>query len=126
MATFASATDFTADSAPDTMLAAVDNAKGAPAVRMDVVRRNLRRLQTREFMSQWNTQKTADAIPIRAHGEHRTCNNQQPTSNIEHRTSWGAQPARLHWSAPSPTSPSVRRGRRTQLAGAIALISWEK
>src|SRR5438552_4895397 len=87
MATFASATDFTADSAPDTMLAAVDNAKGAPAVRMDVVRRNLRRLQTREFMSQWNTQKTADAIPIRAHGEHRTCNNQQPTSNIEHRTS---------------------------------------
>src|SRR5439155_10163435 len=107
MATFASATDFTADSAPDTMLAAVDNAKGAPAVRMDVVRRNLRRLQTREFMSQWNTQKTADAIPIRAHGEHRTCNNQQPTSNIEprtsnieHPTSWGAQPARLHWSAP--------------------------
>src|SRR6266568_7636023 len=78
MATFASATDFAVASAPDTMLAAVDNANGAPAVRMDVVRRNLRRLQTREFMSQWNTQKTADAIPIRAHGEHRTCNNERP------------------------------------------------
>src|SRR6266568_3043787 len=87
MATFASATDFAVASAPDTMLAAVDNAKGAPAVRMDVVRRNLRRLQTREFMSQWNTQKTADAIPIRAHGEHRTCNIEHRTSNIEHRTS---------------------------------------
>jgi hypothetical protein len=55
MATFASANDFAPGSAPDTMLAAVDNAKGAPAVRMDVVRRNLRRLQTREFMPQWNT-----------------------------------------------------------------------
>src|SRR6266516_7142777 len=52
MATFASANDFAAGSAPETMLAAVDNANGAPTVRMDVVRRNLRRLQTREFMSQ--------------------------------------------------------------------------
>src|SRR5947209_2092648 len=51
MATLASATDFAAGAAPDTMLAPVDNANGAPTVRMDVVRRNLRRLQTREFMS---------------------------------------------------------------------------
>src|SRR5437773_7920222 len=71
MATFASATDFAAGSAPDTILAAFDSANGAPAVRMDVVRRNLRRLQTREFMSQWNTQKTAGAIAIRVHRTER-------------------------------------------------------
>src|SRR5437016_3770065 len=47
MATFASATDFAAGAAPDTMLAPVDNANGAPTVRMDVVRTNLRRLKTR-------------------------------------------------------------------------------
>jgi len=56
MATFASANVFAAGSAPDTMLAAFENANGAPTVRMDVVRRKLRRLQAREFMSQWNTQ----------------------------------------------------------------------
>src|SRR5205809_3438884 len=71
MATFASANDFAAGSAPDTMLAAVENAKGAPTVRMDVVWRNLRRLQTREFMSQWNTRKTVGAIPIRVHRTER-------------------------------------------------------
>src|SRR5438093_12715238 len=136
MATFASANDFAAGSAPDTMLAAVANAKGAPTVRMDVVWRNLRRLQTREFMSQWNTQKTAGAIPIRVHRTERAHLDRPTIAEVaplparhERGEGWGEgldpSNCRALLSSPLPdplpTSPSWGEGISRGPAGGIKM-----